>query len=203
MIVHNSKKVVLGLAYMAAALLLLQACRKKEITIIEQDNPPDLQIYGTWLLQNTDANDTSKTYMVLTDKQTNYYYMLYQDKWGFKTKSSGIFFATENTLDLNDDYNRRNYKKVNDTLWLSEAVGATEKYVKQNNTTITYDNWTKQIKIRKTITAPSHFQVYSNNTIGVNGDDLYFNPYNSNHNKIYKYNTVTQKYTDSTTGNYS
>lgn len=176
--------------------LLLNSCKKKETIIIEQYNPPELKIYGTWKLINDDPNSSYLKYLIIESQETNYYYSLIKDEYGFKSKQAGTYFATKNTIDFQDDLGRNPYKFNQDTL----IIGFNEsKYIQVKDSNISYKTWTINIALPSSFyELPPEFDYSNKRTIGINGDYLYFYPNSKpGSNKIYKFNTKTKTYNDS------
>jgi hypothetical protein len=176
-------------------IILINSCRKKEITIIEQHNPPELNIQGAWKLINSDPSDESIEYLIIESQATNYAFFLYQDKHGFRRKYANIYFATKNSIDFNNDLGRNPYKRIKDTLIIGYNE---EKYLLIDTPNFSYETWTKEIAVPLSYYQLPEEYGSDSRTVSQDGDYLYF--YLNNvlgKDKIYKYNTKTKMYTDS------
>ncbi len=172
-------------------ILLLNSCTKKE-TIIQEYNPPAATMYGTWLLQNRNISDMSKTYIIF-NQNDNFCYTLSESKDGFRSSNSSVYIATDKQLNFGGGLYL--YSIIGDTMVLSNSQGNNEKLTRVKNPTMTYQNWIGNISVDKTITAPD-IQIEYNRSFGFNGDNLYFNATKYG-NRVYKFNTLNSTFTDS------
>lgn len=171
-------------------VVFIQSCTKKE-TIIESYNPPAVTLYGTWKEINTNPSNLSTSYYII-DKTNDFAYNLIEDEYGFRNSNGYAVSASDKQITLGGTL--YNYTVKNDTLKLKYDVDQTQTFVKVPNPTFTFNNWTNNISINKSITAP--LGINSSRSFGFNGDFLYFYR-NTFGNKSYKYNTLNSSFVDS------
>ena len=177
---------------LSCILILLNAC-KKEVTIKEEYNPPQPEIYGTWRMIANNSTDT--VYYVFTNDGANILQYLQVDTVGFRTIRGVAYWASKNQVYYSNTL--WNYKITSDTLSLSEITTINLKFVRVKNPGFTPENWLSDISVISKFTLPKNFT--DPPTFGIDGPILYLSRYNDNVSKyyVYKYNIVSKKYEDS------
>lgn len=176
------------------SLFALVACNK-ETTTIKQYTPPSApeEFYGTWQIINKDINAKTKEYFIFI-KDDNYFYMLSEDENGFKRMSDAAFAPSDKQLNFGEGI--YNYIIKNDTMFLTYSKdGNVFSAVKYKGSDINKNTWIKKGVITRTVDAPKGI-VYEN-TIGINDDFLYLYSSIYGGGKVYKYNTLNNKFVDS------
>ncbi len=182
------------LIFSLSVILLIASC-KKETTIKEEYNPPQPKLYGTWQVVNTNPSVTTTTYYVFPNDGKNYAYLLTLEKDGFKSRQAYAYKATENQV--NFYYYLYNYTVSNDTLTLYNTPSNYSTFTKVTNPSFTPDNWMGSFTYAKTLTPPRAMNSSYLKPFGIDGDNIYPTGYNGSAYYVYKYNTVSQQYTDS------
>ena len=182
-------KILFGLA-----VVLLSASCTKETTIKEEYNPPQASLYGTWK-QIFATPTTNETYYVFNNDGSNFSYFLSKDQYGFKTKESYPFKATDKQVNVS--YYLYNYTVVNDTLTLYQTPSSYTRYLKVANPTFTPTSWTSSLKVLRNVELPRGVNYNTVRSFGIDGDFLYLCGYNGMGYYVYKFNSLTNQYTDS------
>ncbi|MDI1234183.1 MAG: hypothetical protein PSX81_07875 [bacterium] len=177
-----------------SVIVLLAAC-KKETTIKEEYNPPQPKLFGTWQQINTNPSNTTISYYIFPNYGANYAYILTLESDGFKSKQGYAYKATENQLNI--FYYLYNYSVANDTLKLYTSPGVFTALKKVASPSFTPANWMNTYSTLKTLVPPRAMNSSSLKSFGIEGDNIYPCGYNGSSYNVYKFNTVSQQYTDS------
>lgn len=170
------------LTFTALALLVLNSCTKKE-TIIQEYNPPQPKLFGTWRVIGQNTTDTN--FYVFPNDGTNFMFMLYKTQQGFRNIQSAPFKSTDNQIQIYGSL--YNYKVSNDTLTMMESTLSSFRLVKINNPSFTPSNWMITSSIIKKINMPTGTGYYTR-PFGIEGNYLYLYGNINSSQKIYKFN---------------
>jgi hypothetical protein len=175
----------------ALGLLVLNSCTKKE-TIIQEYNPPQPSLYGTWKMLNQTSSDTS--YYVFNNDGTNFMYLLSKSSYGFKSSQGYVYKATDKQLQVYSSL--FNYKVSNDTLYLMESPSTTYKLLKMNNSGLNTANWLSASSMNKSMNMPRG-TLFNTRPFAIEGNYLYLYGNDNSNERVYKFNHTTELYEDS------
>lgn len=172
-------------------LFVLNSCTKKE-TIIQEYNPPQPKLFGTWKLIGQNSSDTN--YYVFPDDGSNFMYLLTVSPNNFRNSQGYAYKATDNQLQVFSTL--LNYKVSNDTLYLMESPNISTKLVKISNPSFTPANFMNASSVVKKINVPRGI---GSNTrpFGIEGNYLYIYGNQNGNEYIYKFNSSTELHEDS------
>lgn len=172
-------------------LFILNSCTKKE-TIIQEYNPPQPKLFGTWKLIGQTSSDTN--YYVFPNDGSNFMHLLTNSNYNFKTSQIFAYKATENQLQVYSTL--LNYKVSNDTLYLMENPNVSTKLVKINNPSFTPANWMSASSVAKKINIPRGIG-YNTRPFGIDGNYLFMYGNENGNERIFKFNSSTEQHEDS------
>lgn len=175
----------------ALVLLIINSCTKKE-TIIQEYNPPQPSLFGTWKMLSQTSSDT--TFYVFNNDGTNFMYLLSKSTYGFKSSQGYAYKATDKQLQVYSSL--FNYKVSNDTLYLIESTNTTYKLLKIKNSGFSTTNWLSASSMNKTMNMPRG-TLFNTRPFAVDGNYLYMYGNNNGYEAVYKFNHTTEIYEDS------
>ncbi len=172
-------------------LFVLNSCTKKE-TIIQQYNPPQPVLFGTWKLIGQNSSDTN--YYVFPDDGSNFMHVLTNSTYNFRNSQTFAFKATDKQIHVYSTL--LNYKVSNDTLYLMESPNVSTKLVKIKNPSFTPANWMNASSVVKKINVPRGI---GSNTrpFGIEGNYLYIYGNQNGNERVFKFNSSTELHEDS------
>lgn len=174
---------------MGAFLLVFSACKKQE-TIIEQLVPPNVTLYGSWMMIDVNQ-DSMKTYWVIPNDGSNIGYELKEDKYGFRTIENGSpFNVTDKQILFSSGL--FNYKVSGDSLILNYSKNYRQIMLRVKNLPFDAEDYILSATVLKSVNNNLN-NSNVNASIGVDNDTLYI----STGGYLYKYNTGSRKVFDS------